>query len=49
MAKDEGRGIPEILREALTDWLGKKNSASASDFITFIREQKKDGKTWSEI
>jgi predicted DNA-binding protein len=49
IAKDEGRGISEIVREALTEWLGKKNSASASDFITFIREQKNEGKTWAEI
>jgi len=35
MAKNEGRGVSEIVRETLTDWLRKKNSASASDFITF--------------
>jgi len=49
MAKNEGRGVSEILREALTDWLGKKKSAAASDFITFIKEQKNDGKAWAEI
>jgi predicted DNA-binding protein len=49
MAKNEGRGVSEIVREALTDWLRKKNSASASDFITFIKEQKNSGKTLAEI
>ena len=49
VAKSEGRGISEILREALTDWLGKKKSVSASDFITFVKAQKNDGKTWAEI
>lgn len=49
MAKNEGRGVSEIVRETLTDWLRKKNSASASDFITFIKEQNNSGKTWAEI
>ena len=49
MTKSEGRGVSGILREALTDWLGKKKSTSASDFIAFIKEQKNNGKTWVEI
>ena len=49
MAKNEGRGVSEILREVLIDWLRKKKSTSASDFITFIKEQKNNGKTWTEI
>ena len=49
MAKNEGRGVSEILREALTDWMGKKKSASASDLITFIKGQRNDRKPWAEI
>jgi len=49
MTKSEGRGVSGILREALTDWLGKKKSTSASGFIAFIKEQKNNGKTWVEI
>ena len=40
IAEGEGRGISEILREALTDWLQKKKHVSVPDFITFIKEQK---------
>ena len=46
IAKGEGRGISEILREALTDWLQKKKHISVPDFITFIREQKSTGRSW---
>ncbi len=49
IAKGEGRGISEILREALTDWLRQKKHVSAPDFITFIQEQKSIGKSWTEI
>ncbi len=49
IAKEEGRGISEILREALTDWLQKKKHDSVPDFITFIKEQKSIGRSWSEI
>jgi hypothetical protein len=46
VARNERRGDSEIVREGLTDRLRKKNSAFASDFITFIEEQKTSGKTW---
>ncbi len=49
IAKGEGRGISEILREALTDWLQKKKHVSVPDFITFIKEEKGIGRSWSEI
>ena len=49
IAELEGRGVSEILREALTDWLQNKKQASAPDFISFIKEQKSIGKSWSEI
>jgi len=49
IAKDEGRGISEILREALADWLAKKRSTTVPDFIAFIRQQKNNGKSWAEI
>jgi len=49
IAEKEGRGISEILREALTDWLQNKKNVSTPDFITFIKEQKNIGKGWSEI
>ena len=49
IAKEEGRGISEILREALTDWLQDKKHFSVPDFITFIKEQKSIGRSWSEI
>ncbi len=49
IAKEEGRGISEILREALTDWLQKKKYISVPDFITFIKGQKSIGRSWSEI
>ena len=48
VAEKEGRGVSEILREALTDWLQNKGTASVPDFISFIKEQKKVGKSWSE-
>jgi len=49
IAQKEGRGVSEILREALTDWLQNKKRFSTPDFITFIKEQKNIGKSWSEI
>mgnify|MGYP002400946160 CR=1 FL=1 len=49
IAEKEGRGVSEILREALSDWLQNKKHVSAPDFITFIKEQKNIGKSWSEI
>jgi len=49
IAEKEGRGISEILREALTDWLQNKKHVSTPDFITFIKNQKNIGKSWSEI
>ena len=49
IAKDEGRGISEILREALTDWLQTKKRVSVPDFVAFIREQKSNGRSWAEI
>lgn len=49
IAEKEGRGVSEILREALTDWLQSKKNVSTPDFITFIKMQKSIGKSWSEI
>ena len=49
IAREEGRGISEILREALTDWLQKKKHVSVPDFITFIKEQKSIGRNWAEM
>ena len=49
IAAKEGRGVSEILREALTDWLQNKKHVSTPDFITFITEQKNLGKSWAEI
>ena len=49
IAEKEGRGVSEILREALTEWLQNKKHVSTPDFITFIKEQKDSGKSWSEI
>jgi ATP-dependent DNA ligase len=49
IAEKEGRGISEIMRESLTDWLQNKKHVSTADFITFIKEQKNVGKSWSEI
>ncbi len=49
IAEKEGRGISEIMRESLTDWLQNKKYVPTSDFITFIKEQKDSGKSWSEI
>ena len=49
IAEKEGRGVSEILRESLTDWLHKKGHVSTSDFVTFIKAQKASGKSWSEI
>ena len=48
-AEKEGRGISEIMRESLTDWLQNKKHISTPDFIAFIKEQKNIGKSWSEI
>gem|GEM_PF-3000080 len=49
IAKNEGRGVSEILREALTDWLQAKKRVSAPDFVAFIQEQKRIGRNWAEI
>ena len=49
IAQKEGRGVSEILRESLTTWLQNKKHVSAPDFIRFIKEKKKIGKSWSEI
>ena len=49
LADKEGRGVSEILRESLTDWLQNKKHVSTPDFITFIKEQKNLGKSWTEI
>ena len=49
IAEKEGRGVSEILRESLTDWLQNKKHVSTPDFITFIKEQENIGKSWSEI
>ena len=49
IAKDEGRGISEILREALTDWLQTKKRVSVPDFVAFMQEQKSIGSSWAEI
>jgi len=49
IAQREGRGVSEILRESLADWLQNKKHVSAPDFISFIKEQKNVGKSWSEI
>jgi hypothetical protein len=49
IAKDEGRGISEILREALTGWLQTKKRVSVPDFVAFIQEQKSIGSSWAEI
>jgi Arc/MetJ-type ribon-helix-helix transcriptional regulator len=49
IVEKEGRGVSEILRESLTDWLQNKKYVSTPDFITFIKEQKNIGKSWAEI
>jgi hypothetical protein len=49
IADKEGRGVSEILREALTDWLQNKHHVFVRDFITSIKEQKTIGKSWPEI
>jgi hypothetical protein len=49
VAKSEGRGVSEILREALTDWLQAKKRVSAPDFVAFTQEQKRIGRSWAEI
>ena len=49
IAENEGRGVSELLREALNDWLQTKKHVAAPDFLTFIKEQKNIGKSWSEI
>jgi len=49
IAKNEGRGLSEILSEALAHWLEKKKSTSVRDFITFTKEQNSRGKSWTEI
>ena len=37
IAEKEGRGISEIMRESLTDWLQNKKHISMPDFITFLK------------
>lgn len=49
IAEKEGRGVSEILRESLTDWLQNKKDVSTPDFITFIKGKKNLGKSWAEI
>ena len=49
IAGKEGRGISEILRESLTDWLQNKKQTSTSDLISFIKGQKNAGKSWSDV
>ncbi len=49
IAEKEGRGVSEILRESLTDWLQNKKHVSTPDFITFIKEQRNLCKSWAEI
>ena len=49
IAEKEGKGVSEILREALNDWLQSKKNISTPDFVTFIKEQKNIGKSWAEI
>ena len=49
IAEKEGRGVSEIIRESLIDWLQNKKHVSTPDFITFIKEQKNIGKSWTEI
>jgi len=49
IAQKEGRGISEILRESLADWLQNNRYVSPLDFITVIKEQKSLGKSWSEV
>ncbi len=49
IAQKEGRGISEIMRESLTNWLQNKKRVSTPDFITFIKEQKNIGKSCSEL
>ena len=49
IAEKEGRGVSQILRESLIDWLQKKKDVSTSDFITFLKEQKNNGKSWAQI
>jgi len=49
IAGREGRGVSEILRESLTDWLQNNKQASTIDLITFIKGQKNAGKSWAEM
>jgi len=49
IAQKEGRGISEILREALTDWVRNNKYVSTPDFIAFIKDNKNIHKIWSEI
>jgi len=49
LARREGRGISEILRESLAGWLQSKKYVSTPDFIGFVKEQKSAGKSWSTI
>ena len=49
IAEKEGRGVSEILRESLTDWLQNKKHVSIPDFITLVKEQNNLGKSWAEI
>ncbi|MDD5093092.1 MAG: ribbon-helix-helix domain-containing protein [Dehalococcoidia bacterium] len=49
IAGKEGRGVSEILRESLTDWLQNKKQVTTPDFIAFIKQQKNAARNWSEI
>jgi hypothetical protein len=49
IAQKGSTGVSEILRKFLTDWLQNKKQVSTPDFISFIKEQKNIGKSWSEI
>ena len=49
LARREGRGVSEIVRESLTNWMQSKKHVSTPDFVGFIKEQKSAGKSWSEM
>ncbi|MCX6000343.1 MAG: ribbon-helix-helix domain-containing protein [Chloroflexi bacterium] len=49
MARQEGRSISEIMREAVADWLEKRHHTSIPDFIAFMKEQKSSGRSWAEV
>lgn len=56
IAWKEGRGVGEILREALAEWLSKrypslplKGDKSLEAFVDLVEAMKKDGRSWNEI